>query len=94
MACPVFTQDPLDNRIINVDYSDWLGSAEIADVVWTVATGLTAADDSFTTTVATNYFSGGSAGEEYVVACTITTNEAVARDKTQRLIIRVEASCS
>jgi hypothetical protein len=85
-----FEQDPLDKRMIVVDYSGWLGAATIASAAWVVPTELTASDDSFTTTTVTNYFAGGTLDTEYEVAVTITTGETVTRDKTQRFIIKIE----
>ena len=91
MSCHEFVKDPLDKRIINIRFATWLGATPtILGVAWVVPAGLTESDDSFTDTVATNYFSGGSLDEEYEVACTITTNESPARDKTQRFAMRVE----
>lgn len=93
MTCPVFEQDPLDTRIVGLNFGTWLGAdAEISAVSWVVPSGLTESDSFFTATVATNYFSGGTDGEEYEVSCTITTDETIPREKTQRIIIRI-VSC-
>ncbi len=93
MSCEIFTQDPLDKRQLSIDYSSWLGTSKISGVSWTVEPGLTLQSPSFSDTVATAYFSGGTDGEEYSVACTIETDDATARNKTQRVLIRVEQGC-
>lgn len=93
--CPPFTQDPLDKRIITVNFATWLGSGPlIASVAWAVPAGIAEADKSNTPTTATNHFSGGDDGDEFEIACTITTDEAVPRDKTQRFQIGVQTGCN
>ena len=94
MTCAVLRQDPLDKRAIVVNFEDWLGSAEIDSAAWEVPSDLTAESSSETNTTATNYFSGGTEGQEYIIACTITTNEAVPRKKTQRIKLKIRNSCS
>lgn len=94
--CPVFEQDPLDKRVLNIDFGNWLGSGvTIASVSWVVPSALNTFSDSFTDTVATNYFQAADSTkeDEYPCACTITTDDAVPRLKTQRFIIRVEKDC-
>ena len=93
--CPVFDMDPLDKRIINIDFGTWLGaSPTILSAAWVVPAGLTAADQSETSTVATNYFTSTNGDQdEYEVACTITTNEAVVL-KSGSLSSAVRASMS
>ena len=92
MSCPILVQDPLDTRIVQIDFSDWLGTGvSILSASWTIDSDLTEAGSSETSTVCTNYISGG---EDYECACSITTDEAVARVKTQRFIIRVLKGCA
>ncbi len=94
-SCPRFTQDPLDKRIITVDFAAWLGAGpQIASVAWDVPSGINQSGSSNTSTTATNHFDGGSDGDEYDIGCTITTNEGVARDKTQRFFIDVVSGCN
>jgi len=86
-----FPQDPLDVRRITINFSAWLGSGPvITTAAWVVETGLVDANETFTTTTATNYFSGGTENVEYEVAVTITTDDAVPRKKTQRFLIKIE----
>ena len=89
MSNPTLIKDPLDKRKITIDFSTWLGSSTIASAAWITA-GLTADNDSETTTSAINYLSGGSDGDEVEIACTITTADGVPRLKTQRFLMRVE----
>ncbi len=93
MTCPRFKKDPSDKRIITGDFATWLGTANISAVAWTVPTGLAAANDSFTDKTVTNYFTGGENGQEYEVKVTITTNESVARLKSQSFMLEVESGC-
>jgi len=93
MACPRFVKDSADKRIITGDFSDWLGTAEIAAAVWVIPAGIAAANESFTITTATNYITGGTSGKEYTIKVTITTNESVARLKSYSIIIAVESNC-
>ena len=94
MSCEEFTKDPLDKRRLNIDFATWLGTtSEISAVAWTVPSGLTEASSSFSTTVATNYLSGGTDGQDYEVICVITTNDSVPREKTQRVLVQVIDNC-
>jgi hypothetical protein len=94
--CPVKRKDTLDKRLISIDYATWLAAsaANIATVAWAVPSGITAADEAKTSSLASNYFSGGTDGKDYEIACTITTDEAVPRLKTQRFLLRVLNGCS
>ena len=93
MSCLTLEKDPLDRRQISIDFSEWLGSSTINAVSWVVPTGITEQSSSFSTTIATNYLSGGVDGQEYEVACSITTADAVPRIKTQRFKLQVENNC-
>ena len=95
MSCPILTQDPLDTRLVTVDFSDWLDTGvSILSVSWSIDSDLTESGSSATSTAVSNYISGGSDGEDYECSVSITTDEATARVKTQRFIIRVLAGCS
>ena len=87
-------QDPLDKRKRTMDFSDYLGLSTIASAAWVVPSALTESDASVTTTSAINYIEGGSDGEEHEIAVTITTNDAVARKKTQRFVLRITTQAS
>ena len=91
--CPRFIKDVSDKRIVTGDFSEWLGEAEIASAAWTVPSGLDAANESFDISTVTNYFSGGTDGQEYTVKVTVTTNDSVARLKSHSFVLAVEANC-
>ena len=60
-------KDPNASLDYTVDWSAWLGSDTISAVTWTLETGITKAAQSNTTTAATVWVSGGTAGREYTV---------------------------
>lgn len=83
-----FDKDP--NAILDyaVDWSQWLTSGETISVsTFTVGSGLTKEAESNTTTKATVWLSGGTAGKVYRVVNRITTNQARTDDRT--LLIKV-----
>lgn len=66
-------KDPAANIPLHFDWSEWLEDGDtITDSVWSVPAGITAGSDSFTTTVATIWVTGGTAGE-YRFRNTVTT---------------------
>jgi len=69
----LFTQDPSARLDYTVDWSAELGTDTIATSTWVVADGLTASAQSNTTTTASVFVSGGTAGVSYILANTITT---------------------
>jgi len=83
-----FAKDP--NAILDyaVDWSRWLAGDEIATSEWTVSSGLTKVSDSKTTTKATVWLSGGTAGQSYTVTNRITTTGG--RTEERSFTIRVE----
>lgn len=94
MSCARFKKDPNDKRIINIDFSDFMGSGvSIASVVWTIPTGLTESNSSETATVATNYLSGGTLHREYQCKCTITTDDSPTRIKSQSFLVEIAGDC-
>lgn len=93
MSCKTFIKDVSDKRKMTIDFSGWLDGASIFSTSWTVATGITQSNSSFTSSSAVNYFSGGTDGQEYEVACAITTDDVVPRIKTERFLIAVENRC-
>jgi len=66
-------QDPSDNLDYTFDWTDWLAGDTIATSSWTAAAGLTEGVNANTTTTATVWLSGGTAGVSYVVTNTVTT---------------------
>ena len=82
MAFPKFTKDPQAVLDYEIDWSDWLGADTIASSSWTVPSGLTEEDSSDTTTAATVWLSGGTAGTNYDVTCEIVTDGGRTDDRT------------
>lgn len=84
----IFKKDPDEKLDFVIDWSEWLATGEtISTSVWTVATGITEESDSNTTTTATLWLSGGTAGTDYTAANKITTSAARIAERT--LTIRV-----
>lgn len=67
----------------------WLQAGEtISSVTFTVATGITKDSQSNTSTTATAWLSGGTAGEDYEVACKITTSQGRIDERTLTVRVR------
>jgi hypothetical protein len=85
------TKDPddvLDYLVdFGVDEDDWLGSDTLSAVTWTVPTGITKVAQVNTTTTATIWLSGGTAGAVYTIGIRVTT--AGGRTKDESLKIRI-----
>ena len=84
-----FIKDPDAKLDYQWDWSDWLDSGdEIASAVFTVPSGLTNVSNSKTTTTATIWLSGGTAGETYEIACEITTAQTRIDERTVCIRVR------
>jgi len=83
-----FTKDPDAVLDYAIDWSRWLGSDTIQTSTWTVPPGLTEVTSSHTTTTATIWLSGGTAGETYTVTNRIVT--AGGRTDERSIYLRVE----
>lgn len=83
-----FTKDPDATLDYSIDWSKWLAGDTILTSEWSVPTGLTQVNVSNTTTKATVWLSGGSAGQSYTVTNRIIT--AGGRTDERSIIIRVE----
>ena len=77
-----FLKDPDAVLDYQIDWSDWLDSDTISTSAWTVPTGLTEDSDSNTTTTATVWLSGGTAGTSYSVINHIVTAAGREDDRT------------
>lgn len=66
-------KDPSAVLDYQFDWSAWLDDDTIATSTWTVPTGLTKASESNTTTTATVWLSGGTAGASYTLVNRIVT---------------------
>lgn len=91
MVTPIATyvKDPDATLDYTVDWTAWLSgvSDTISSAAWTVPAGLTQVAVSATTTSATIFLSGGTAGNSYDVVCRITTAASTPRinDRTIRI---------
>jgi len=83
-----FAKDPDAVLDYAVDWSRWLAGDEIVTSEWTVPSGLTKVSDSKTTTKATVWLSGGTAGQSYTVTNRITTTGG--RTEERSFAIRIE----
>lgn len=84
----VYLKDPNGVDDATINWATWLAGDTIASSTWTVAAGLTADSDSYSTTAATLWMSGGTAGSTYTATNRITTAAGRTQDRT--LIIQVE----
>lgn len=82
-----FIKDPNAVLDYQIDWSTWLGADTIATSTWTVPTGLTKDGDTSTTTTATIWLSGGTAGVTYHIVNHIVT--AGGREDDRSIYIRV-----
>lgn len=83
-----FVKDPDDHLDYKVDWSTWLGADTLSSATWTVQAGITKDSQSNTTTAATVWLSGGTAGSTYEATCRGVT--AGGRTKDWTIGIRVE----
>ena len=82
----VFIKDPDATLDYVVDWSAWLGVDTISTSTWTVATGITKVIDTKTTTTATIWLSGGTAGTSYTVADKIVTAGGRTDERTLTIV--------
>ena len=83
----MFYKDPNAKLDYRVDWSAWLNGDTVATVAWTVPTGLTKTSETNTTTAATVWLEGGTAGVDYRIVCRITT--AAGRIADRSFVVRV-----
>ena len=83
-----FIKDPNAVLDYTIDWSRWLGTDTISTATWTVQTGITKVTDSKTTTTATVWLSGGTAGTDYTVTCRITTVGVRTDDRSIKIQVR------
>lgn len=92
MSCGSHTfddKDPQETDSFTFDWADRLTSGDtISGVAWTVPSGITQASSSNTTTTATIILSGGTAGQNYSITCTITTANSLILERTGIVPVR------
>lgn len=81
-------QDPNATLDYIIDWTAWLNGDTISTSNWAMHPDLTATNASNTTTSATVFISGGTAGKTYKVRNRITTANGRGDDETFDLLIR------
>ena len=84
-----YTKDPNAVLDYKIDWGTWLGASEtISTSTWTAATGITVNSSTNTTTTATVWLSGGTAGVQYMVTNRITTNQGRTDDRSLTISVQ------
>ncbi len=84
-------KDPQAVLDYTIDWAakNWLATGEtIQTSTWTVATGLTKDSDTKTSTTATVWLSGGTAGQTYAVTNHIVTDQGREDDRTFYVVVQ------
>jgi hypothetical protein len=68
-----FSKDPDEVKDYHINWATHLGTDTIVTSTWIVPAGITKVRDSSTTTTATIWLSGGTAGQQYHLVNHITT---------------------
>ena len=83
MANNQYTKDPSAILDWAYDWTDWLAAAEtITDHTITADTGITVDSSTEDTGIVTVWLSGGTAGENYKVACLVETSAGRTDERT------------
>ena len=83
MANNQYTKDPSAVLDWAFDWTDWLAAAEtITDHTITADTGITVDSSTEDTGIVTVWLSGGTAGENYKVACLVETSAGRTDERT------------
>lgn len=81
-------KDPSDELDYAAGFLEWLGEDTIADAEWTAPSGVTVERSENTTTTATVWISGGTAGVTYPMVCKITTAAGRVCERTIKLKVK------
>lgn len=76
-AIPSRQKSPAEVLSYSVDWSTWLGTANISTASWTVPTGLISESDSHDNDSATITLSGGLLNRTYRVTCHIVASDGL-----------------
>jgi len=82
------SKDPDAVKDYRVDLTEWLADDTVSSVSWTVPSGITKDSDTNTTTTATIWLSGGTAGTEYDLVCRVVTTGGRTEDFTITVPVR------
>lgn len=81
------TKDPNAVLDYQFDWSEWLAASETINTsTWTADSGITVDSETETTTTATVWLSGGTAGSIYNVVNRIVTNQNRTDDRTLNVV--------
>lgn len=81
-SAAVFAKDPNAVLDYQINWAAWLGTDTISTSAWTVPSGITQTSASNTTTTATIWLSGGTAGAQYDLVNRIVTAGGRTDDRT------------
>lgn len=89
MSYPSYIRDK-DSRLDYIwDWTAWLtGSETITAVTWVLETGIVNDHTSATTTSATIWLTGGTAGTTYLVTCRISTSAGRIDDRSAKIKVQ------
>ena len=88
MSIATFVKDPNAVLDYQLDWTPWLATDTITASVWTLPSGLTQQSASNTTTTATIWLSGGTAGVKYPVTNRVTTAGGRVDDRTITISVK------
>jgi hypothetical protein len=83
-----FVKDPSAVVDYQVNWAAWLGVDTISTSTWTVPTGITQNSATNTTTTATIWLSGGTAGTTYTLVNRIVTAAGRTDERSIRVLVR------
>lgn len=84
----LYVKDPASVLDYVWDWTSWLGDDTILSSTWTVPAGLTKTSQVNTSTTATVWLSGGTAGQSYAVTNRITTTQGRTDERTMQIVVR------
>lgn len=82
-----YLKDPDATSDYEQSWETWLAGDTITTSQWIAPTGITVDTDSHTTTAATVWLSGGTAGETYEVTNRVTTAAGRSDDRSIRIFV-------
>lgn len=83
----VFDKDPTAILDYTIDWREWLGDDTITSSVWTLPAGIVNSGTTYSTSTATIWLAGGTAGTSYSVYNTIIT----VGGRTEKRTIKINA---
>ena len=85
-------KDPDAVKDYRLDLTTWLADDTISSASWTVPSGIVEDSSTNTTTTATIWLSGGTAGQEYDLVCQVVTTGGRTEDFTVTVPVRESAA--